>query len=440
MVRAPFPLPLPPPKPSKDAAQAVKRIHQDFFRPMTVQTLTEILGFTSMEVTQFFIEEQEGIQYLHLACKHQHDVALCPRCQQAASRGYDHKKRSVRHLEVFGMRTIIHFDKRRFDCEVCGQPFSEILNWIDPKRRQTRAYEKYIFQQVKNKTPRKHIALQEGLSETTVLDIFKKKVKEERRRVETGKTRVLGVDEISIRKGHKNYALVLTDIARRCVLEVFDNRLQETFGKWIDGLGKEEKRAIKVVSMDMWNPYRHIVRRKLPWAEIVADRFHVVKQLNHQLNLLRRKMQREAQKTDPELVEVLKGSRWILLKNRDDLTLKDEKKLRLILDACPEIRQVYLLKEEFRTICNKIKDRKQVERFLRGWCYKAEATGNRYLHKFVKTLRNWWTEFLNYFDEGITQGFVEGTNRAIRGIINRAFGFRDFANFRWQVLTELGDT
>ena len=440
MVCAPFPLPLPPPKPSKDAAKAAKRIHQDFFRPITARTLTELLGFAGMEVTQFFIEEQDGVQYLHLGCEHQHDVAICPRCQQAAPSGYDHKERSVRHLDVFGMRTIIHFEMRRFDCEVCGKPFSEILNWIAPKRRQTREYEEHIFQQVKNKTPRKHVALQEGLSEATVLDIFKKKVKEERRGAGQGKIRVLGVDEISVRKGHKNYALVLTDIERRCVLEVFDNRLQETFGKWIDGLGKEEKRAIKVVSMDMWNPYRHIVRRKLPWAEIVADRFHVVKQLNHQLNLLRRKMQREAQKTAPELVEVLKGSRWILLKNRVDLTPKDEKKLRLILDACPEIRQVYLLKEEFRTICNKIKDRKQAERFLRAWCYKAEATGNRYLRKFVKTLRNWWTEFLNYFDEGITQGFVEGTNRAIRGIINRAFGFRNFANFRWQVLTELGDT
>ena len=439
MVRPPFPLPLPPPKPDKDAAKAAKRIHQDFFRPITAQTLSKLPGFPGIEVTHFFMEKQDGIQRLHLDCEHQHDVAMCPRCQQAAHSGYDHKERSARHLDVSGMRTIIHFDKRRFDCEVCGKPFSEILNWIDPRRRQTREYEDHIFQQVK-KTPRKHIALKEGLSESTVLDIFKKKVKEERRDIKGGMVRVLGVDEISVRKGHKNYALVLTDIERRCVLEVFDNRLQETFGKWIEELSKEEKRAIKVVSMDMWNPYRQIVRRKLPKANIVADRFHVVKQLNHQLNLLRRKMQREAQKTDPELAEILKGSRWILLKNRDDLKPRDEKKLRLILDACPEIRQVYLLKEEFRTICNKIKDRKQAERFLRAWCYKAEATGSRHLGKFVKTLRNWWEEFLNYFDEGITQGFVEGTNRAIRGIINRAFGFRDFANFRWQVLTELGDT
>jgi len=281
------------------------------------------------------------------------------------------------------------------------------------------------------------VSLKEGLSETTVLEIFKKKGKEKYREVERGSVRVLGVDEISVRKGHQQYALVLTDLERRCVLEVFDNRVQETFEAWLDGLSQQQQRAVKIVSMDMWNPYRYAVQRKLPKAKIVADRFHVVKQLNHQLNLLRRKLQREA---DQQLAEILKGSRWILLKNRPDLTPKEEEKLALILVACPELRQVYLLKEEFRTICHKIKDKKQAERFLRVWCYKAEATGNCYLRKFVRTLRNWWTQFLNYFDEGITQGFVEGMNRAIRGIINRAFGFRDFANFRLQVLVELGHT
>jgi transposase len=151
MVLPPFPRALPPPKIAKDAARASKRIAQELFQPIMPQTLTQLLGFPNMEVTQFYIEEQEGKQVLHLDCEHQQDVALCPRCQQAASSGYDHKRRSVRHLDIFGMRTVIHFEKRRFDCEVCGQPFSELLSWIDPKRRQTRAYEAHIYEQVKKR-------------------------------------------------------------------------------------------------------------------------------------------------------------------------------------------------------------------------------------------------------------------------------------------------
>ncbi len=151
MVLPPRPLCLPGPKIAKDAAQARKRIAQKSFQPIVPETLTQLLGFPNMKVTHVHIEEQEGQQYLHLECQHEHDVAICPRCQQAAASGYDHKKRSVRHLAVFGMRTIIHFDKRRFDCEVCAKPFSELLSWIEPKRRQTREYEAHIYEQVKKR-------------------------------------------------------------------------------------------------------------------------------------------------------------------------------------------------------------------------------------------------------------------------------------------------
>lgn len=428
---------LPPPTIAKDASKASKRVHADFFQPLTPETLTGWLKFPGIKVSHYYIESEGQTQYLHLRGEHEHEIALCPRCLQPGPCNHESKSRSVRHLDILGMRTIIHFQQRRCDCEVCGRPFTEQLSWLDSKRRQTRVYEEYIYQQVKNKTPRKHIALAEGLSESTVQDIFKKKAKEALRQINKGPVRVLGVDEISVRKGHKDFALVLSDLERRVVLDVLDNRLQETFENWLDSLEKPEQRAIKVVSMDMWNPYRHAVRRKLPQAEIVADRFHVVKQLNHQLNLLRRKLQREA---DEALAQILKGCRWILLKNRCHLKPEEEEKLMSIFEHCPELREIYLLKEEFRTICDKIKDKKQAERFLRVWIYKAEATGSRYLRKFVKTLRNWWQEFLNYFDEFVTQGFVEGTNRAIRGIINRAFGFRNFANFRLQVLVEHGHT
>jgi transposase len=335
------------------------------------------------------------------------------------------------------MRTFVHFAQRRFECVVCGEPFTENLAWIDPKRRQTRAFEEYIYQRTQ-KTPRKHVALQEGLSESTVKDIFKKWAKEQtRHQSDRRRVRVLGVDEISVRKGHRQYALVLSDLERRCVIDVLPNRKRDTFEAWLDNLSEEEHKAIRVVSMDMWKPYRLAVQTKLSHAQIVADRFHVMKQLNHQVDLMRRALQKKA---DDSLYQLLKGNRWLLLKKRSELKPDEEVKLSLILDASDELRILYLLKEEFRTICDKINNKAQAERFLRAWIWKARVTGSRYLIRFTNTLRNWWHEFLNYFDDRVTQGFVEGINRAIRGIINRAFGFRDFDNFRLQVLVEHGDT
>ncbi len=124
------------------------------------------------------------------------------------------------------------------------------------------------------------------------------------------------------------------------MIAVLPNRLKETFEKWLDGLTEEERRAIEVVSMDMWEAYRQAVRNKLPHAEIVADRFHVMQQLDHQIDLLRRAIQRRAKKEGNEaLYQVLKGSRWVLLKNRSELKPEQE----------AQLRDIYLLKEEFRT-------------------------------------------------------------------------------------------
>ena len=432
-------LPAPPRKTAKDAAQAVKRVDSLTLQAVTSETLSELLGLPGMRVRRFAVEEENEEKYLHLFCEHEHDVAICPRCMQAATDSHEQKDRCVRHLDVWGMETLVHFPQRRFDCEVCGKPFTENLEWIEPKRRQTRAFEMYIYERVKHKTPRKCVALQEGLSQATVLDIFKRHAKRAACQVDDGRVHILGVDEISLRKGHKQYALVLSDLERRRVIAVLPNRLKGTFETWLEALMEQERRAIKVVSMDMWEAYRQAVRKRLSHAKIVADRFHMMKQLNHQIDLMRRSIQRKAKQDAGEtLYQALKGSRWLLLKNRRELTPEQEDQLCAILDISDELRTMYLLKEEFRTICDKITDRTKAQRFLWAWTNKALITGSRYLIRFVKTLCNWWHEFLSYFDDRVTQGFVEGINRAIRGIINRAFGFRNFDNFRLQVLVECG--
>lgn len=436
------PLQLPPPsrKIPKDAARAVKRVDSLKTQAVTAKTLSELLGLPGMRVTRFAIEEENEEQYLHLFCEHDRDVAICPRCSKATNQVHEEKERCVRHLDIWGMKTLVHFPGRRFDCAVCGKPFTENLTWIESKRRQTSVFEMHIYERVKNKTPRKQVALQEGLHEATVLDIFKHRAKRAARQVDGRRVRILGVDEISLHKGHKQYALVFSDLERRRVIAVLPNRLKKTFEEWLDGLTEEERRAIKVVSMDMWKAYRQAVRKKLPHAQIVADRFHMMKQLNHQIDLMRRRIQRKAKKYgDEALYQALKGSRWVLLKNRRELTPEQEAQLCTILAISDELRALYLLKEEFRTICDKITDRARAQRFLWAWTGKALATGSRYLTRFVKTLNNWWHEFLNYFDARVTQGFVEGINRAIRGIIDRAFGYRNFDNFRLQVLVECGD-
>lgn len=421
-------------KPIKDAARAAQRTMGHLVHQFKEVTLTRLLDLPEFVVVGCEREQRGAQQIVHLYCRHPHEAAICPRCHQISTALYDEKARCVRDLDIWGQCTFLHFSRRRFECQTCGRPFTERLPSIDPQRRQTRRFEQHIYRACL-RSDCKSVAQSHWLHQTTVKGIFKRWAKRTVRLKGPPPVRVLGIDEIAIKKRHQQYALVLSDLQRRCVIAVLPDRSKEQLEAWIEQLSAAERKSIQVVSIDMWNPYRQAVRAKLSHAKLVADRFHVMKQLNNRLTQMRRTIQRRA---DDATQQVLKGSRWILVKNRDELTATEEARLQEVLTACPQLRTLYLLKEEFRTICDKCRNRPQAERFLRAWVWKAERTGDRFLLKFVKTLRNWWPELLNYFDDRVTNGFVEGINRAIRVIINRAYGYRNFENFRLQILAQHG--
>jgi transposase len=421
-------------KPIKDAARAAKKRTGHIVQKFQEFTVTRLLNLPEFVAVGCEIEQRGDQEIMHLYCLHRQEVAICPRCRQISTQVHDEKDRCVRDLDIWGKCTFVHFSRRRFKCEECGHPFTERLSSIDQQRRHTRRFEQYIYRACL-RSDCKAVAQENWLHQTTTKEIFKRRARRTMRAKGTTPVRVLGIDEIALKKRHQQYALVLSDLQRRCVIAVLPERNKDCLEAWFDQLSAAERKAIQVVSIDMWQPYRQAVQAKLPQAKLVADRFHVMKQLNERLTQMRRSIQRRA---DEATHQLLKGSRWILVKNRDELTATEEARLQEILVTCPELRTLYLLKEEFRTICEKITDRQQAERFLRAWLHKAERTGDRFLLKFVKTLRNWWHEILNYFDDRITNGFVEGINRAIRVIINRAYGYRNFENFRLQVLAQHG--
>jgi len=427
-------LPSGPVKIIRDAARAVKRTTVLMMQHVRASTLSILLGLPGMVVTEYALEEQGEREVLHIFCKHEHEVAVCPHCGHISETVHEEKERCIRHLDIWGKATYVHFPGRRFDCEHCQKPFTEALAWVESRRRESTAYELHIYEQCKH-TDQASIAEREGLHPETVKVIFQRWAKRAEAQRKQGVVRCLGVDEISLRKGHKQFALVLSDLERHCVIAVLAERSQKAFEEWLDGLLEAERKAIRLVAMDMWGPYRGVVKARLPQAEIVADRFHVMKQLNDAIAKIRRNLQAKADKASYEL---LKGIRWILVRNRADLKPEEEAKLQAALDAFPELRTAYLLKERFVTIANKIKNRSQAELFLRAWLYEAQASGISQVIKFTHTLLNWWNEFLNYFNEGFTSGVVEGLNNAIRGTIRRAYGYHVFKHFQLQVMVEHG--
>lgn len=421
-------------KRAKDAAQAVKRKDWQTIHRVREMTLTHLLDLPHVRVYGYALESDPDQDILHLHCELQVEAAVCPCCTAVTTAIKEHKERCVRDLDLWARRTFVHFRIRRFECDECGHRFTEELTAVAWRRHQTRRFEQEVYRRCLDSS-KKSVAETLLLSYSTVDDIFKRYAKQRQRRLTFGPVRVLGMDEIALKKRHKQYVLVLSDLERKCVLAVLPSREKAELEQWWKTLSPEQQASIRTVSMDMWRPYRSFVEQHLPQAQIVADRFHVMKQLNDQLTKARRKIQREA---DPETKAALKGSRWLLVRSRGQLSDDQEQQLQAVLAAHHDLRVAYLLKEEFRLIFERIHDKDRARRFLDAWICKVRYTRNRYLLDFIKTLRNWFGEILNYFDERISNGFVEGMNRAIRNVISRAYGFRNFDNFKLQILAQHG--
>jgi transposase len=242
---------------------------------------------------------------------------------------------------------------------------------------------------------------------------------------------VISFDEISLRRGHGEYVLVISAPELGLVLDVLPDRNKATLEKWLDERGKTWCEAIEVACSDMWDAYQSVAAEKLPNARRIVDRFHVMKNLNDALTKARRAIQKEA---DEDTKEILKGCRWLLVKNKENLKAEEEQKLHAMLEASPELKACYEFKETFRALFNQKLDYQSAEERLLDWVARVEASSFRALQSFVKTLRNWWQQILNYFVGRHNNGFAEGVNLKIKMLNRRGYGYHNFNSFRLHVL------
>ena len=181
----------------------------------------------------------------------------------------------------------------------------------------------------------------------------------------------------------------------------------------------------------MWDAYHEAAQAKLPNARLTVDRFHVMKNLNDAVTKARRSIQKCA---DEQTQELLKGCRWLLVKNAENLTDDERPQLAAMLAASAELKMCYTLKEKFRTWFNTLSDRPTAERTLDEWLAQVQASGLKALQAFTKTIGNWRERILNYFDGRHSNGFAEGVNLKIKLLNRRAFGYHNFESFRLHVL------
>lgn len=219
------------------------------------------------------------------------------------------------------------------------------------------------------------------------------------------------------------------------VLDLLADRSKESLENWLKQRGAAWCAQVETCCADMWDAYHIVAKTLLPQAQRVVDRFHVMKNLNDAVTKARRTIQREA---DEATQAVLKGGRWLLVKNRENLTAEEIERLTQMLTISPELKTCYELKEAFRTWFAESPNRETAADKLCEWQAQAKATGLRSLQAFVRTLDNWRENILNYFNGRHSNGFAEGVNLKIKMLNRRGFGYRNFEHFRLHVLVAFG--
>lgn len=339
-------------------------------------------------------------------------------------------ERIFRTLPIGGQPCSIVLQVPRLCCLRCKTVRQAKIGFADPKKHYTRSFERYALDLSRHMTI-KDVAKHLQVSWNTIKEIQAKHLLRKFGKPDLRKLKQIAIDEIAIGKGH-HYLTVVLNLLTGAVVFVGD-------GKGVDSLKIFWKRLrrshakIQAVATDMSAAYIQAVRDNLKRAVHVFDRFHVVKLFNDKLSAFRRQLFHLASSDHDR--RILKGTRWLLLKNPENLdeARNELERLMQALRLNQPLAIAYYLKEDLRQIWMQ-PNKRTARRVLRDWLARARASGIRMLAQFADTLEKHQEGILNYYTFKISTGPLEGTNTKIQLMKRQAYGFRDYEFFKLKIL------
>lgn len=397
------------------------------------------------------VERYKGFVYEEVKMVIQDDVLKCfevrirPRagsrgtCSDCGCRcpGYDHlNERRFDFVPLWGIPVIFLYRMRRVDCSECGVKV-EAVPWAAGKSPVSRSLALYLADWAKVLSW-KEVSLRFGVNWHQVYDSVRYVVEWGLKNRDTSGVTAIGIDEVQFGKGHQYLTVVYQlcgDIRR--LLYVGKRREKETLNAFLDEMGESWCEGIKYVCTDMWKAYVTVVGNRLSDALHILDRFHIVKLLNEAVDKVRRE---EAAKLRKEGVDLLKGMKYAFLKRPENLTEKQEERLRLALNK-PWLAtaRAYLWKEKFQLFWA-YKSPYWARRYLQRWCKGAMRSRLQPIKKFVGTVRRHEDLMMNWFEAKkiYSSGAVEGMNRKLNLITRRAYGYRSYDVLKVALFHTLG--
>lgn len=381
------------------------------------------LGVREQECTRE--EYQDGKTILHIRTKKKY--IYCPVCGSKHVICSGKTIREIRSVPIGSRPIILRMSVQRVECKECGAVRNEEIKFTRGKRRYTRSFERLVHDLSKIGTI-SDVAKFLNVSWDTVKDIQKEYLGRRYGHPDIKSLRHMGIDEFAVAKGHV-YMTMVVDMDTGQVVHVGEGKGADA----LDGFWERVRRAgcrIESVATDLSQAFVSAVREHLPDASLVFDHFHVVKLMNDKLDKIRRATYQK--ENDENKRRVIKGQRWILLCNGEDLDESGRQRLYAALQANEPLAKAYYLKESLRRIWHQ-RGKDEADSVLSDWIRQASESGVAILQGMAETIEKHRDGILAWYDHRTSTGKIEGINNKIKTMKRQAYGYRDMDFFKLKI-------
>lgn len=369
--------------------------------------------------------------------------AICSRCGERTQEFHSFGRQlRLRHLPILGRPVIIEIRPKRFRCPVCDDhpTMTQRLDWYDERSPHTTAYDQWLLLCLIGSTI-SDLARKERLTYDLVQGAVDRQVASQVNWGEIKSLEILGLDEIALKKGHRDFVVPVTTRSAEGelkLLAVLPQRRRETVEKFLLQIPVRLRASVREVCTDMYEGYTSAVKEVLPQARLVVDRFHVAKAYRACADDLRKEVQRElkAELNETEY-EALKGTMWLFRRDPQDLEKEEKERLELLFECAPDLKQAYDLREELTGIFEAEHDKQSGRAAIEDWQQRVVKSGRGCFESFLTTLGNWMDEITNYFVSRLTSGFVEGFNNKIKVLKRRCYGITNLKHLYQRLCLDL---
>ena len=379
--------------------------------------ISKILDLEDAIIKKVENNEDELHFYLELPAREH----VCPNCGQSTSYIHDYRDQIIKDIPL-GRKTYIHLRKRRYVCRHCTKRFYEKNSFLARYHRTTTRLVAAVITAFRKLQPAKEVAAQFNLSSTTALRYFDFV---EYRCIKL--PQVLSIDEFKGNAGGEKYQCILTDAAERKVLDILPNRFEADLIRYFKSFSNRSD--VKFFVTDMNPHFKSVARICFPDAAIVADRYHVIRQVVWAMENVRKNEQKHLSE---KFRKYFKRSKSLLNKPLNKLTDEEKSKLSLMFEIAPRLASAYRLKNYFLLVMRA--DPNDAPQLLAKWLLLAENYKIKEFNACINAYHNWSAEILNSIRFPWSNGFTEGCNNKTKVLKRVCFGVRNFSRFRNRIL------